>query len=253
MSYNAFFAPNIRKIRFSYLYQEDIAQIIDVKLPICLLNNKRILISACAMNLLESYLISNLVTLKKFYELNMEIYVMPPTKEYFGCTCVKSLSSVRDCHEKLDYIINIDSVQNSFTQSLIQRAQDDGARYVHIRLDGQNTQMFMSDALSVSVINLFGMLPTENNIIQTVIERLAVGETLDFPNGQFEATSAQYAVNEILKGIFSDEKNMKIVEGTINPIGIVECCLNDKKPKYDLLIKAVETVKLLKREFDENA
>lgn len=232
-------------LRFSYLYQEDVAQIIDAKIPICLLNNKTILISGDANQLLPSYLLSNLITLKKFYNLNMTIYTWPETKVYFGCDCIKGIEKLSDIKDDVDYIIDID---RKHSRELPTFAAKHGSRIAILTsLDSsEDFRMFGESCVTIKTANLFGLLSTQKNLIQSTIEGLVNDVKTLLPDINVKIVTPEKAAIGILKALLSEETKVELVDGTVNPNNLLLNVVTNDNEKY-----ALEVIKVLKRDKDE--
>jgi len=233
-------------LRFSYLYQEDIAQIIDAKIPICLLNNKNILISGDASQLLCSYLLSNLVTLKKFYDLNIGIYIWPNTTEYFGCDCITGINKLSDVKNTVSYIIDTDK---RHTRDLINYATRHNARLAFITgLDSSEDVPSGVSHVTVRLGHLLGILPTTKNLVQTTILGIVSDQKILLPDIRVKTVLPEAAAIGILKAVLSDEVKVELISGTVNPNNILL-----KTPMNGVEDYALEVVKVLSRYKEEES
>lgn len=232
-------------VTYSYLYQEDVAQITDAKVPICLLNNATILVTGDAKELLCSYLLSNLVALKKYYDLNLQIFLWPGTDEYFRCECIKNIEKLSSVDKELDYIIDID---RKHTAQLLSYASQHKCRIATI--SNLTASELVSNTISQIVIrlaNLFGVLPTSKNVLTSAISGLVDKMTIDTPDVAIQAISPEKAVIGILKNLLSDKTgHIELIEGTANP-----CNITKNNPTNALEKYALEVVKVLQRQKDE--
>lgn len=232
------------KLRSTYLYQEDVAQIIDCELPICMFNNRLILISGSATDLLGSYLISNLVALKKFYDLNFKIIVIPSTKEYFGCSCIKGVDHISDINESVDFIFDLDHLH---TEELTQRFSDMVINYVYVTSE-QTVPVFNGNHTIIKYEGLFGLLHTDSNA-QTLLENAVKNNMFDTDKKSYFAMSAEYLIKEILLYGINPLQSCKLIsfEGEI----IVEH-LNNKTDLTELEQKYLSCKDLMQRDIDES-